>query len=199
MASNINPPGSSLGQGAGAPNTGVTWYSPGLVNIGGMGSSFNAGPANAPELDAMQAELLLMRTLIDGLRTEIHSDRVQCGGILFTSQQYVTNWIVKHGLSDKMELFLDLVLLLSLSFHSLDSDMDEIKFDEHASKRSNSGSTNDAIYELSFWKELQTVFGRTPQNGVAKNSRTLPALPTFGDWDTQLGMNGARHVMAHNI
>jgi hypothetical protein len=119
--------------------------------------------------------------------------------VLFTSQQFATNWVVKHGIEDKMELFLDLVSLSSLSFHSLGTDMDELRFDKYATKRSNKGSTNEAIYELSFRKELPAVFGATPQNGVARNSRTLPALPTFADWDPQLGMNGARHVMAHNI
>jgi hypothetical protein len=164
-----------------------------------MGSSFNATAPNSLEMDSFHAEMSTMRATIDGLRAEIHSDRVQCGGTLFTSLQFATSWILKHGLGDKTELFLDLVSLLSLAFHSLDSDMDEIKFDEHASKRGSTGSTNDAIYELSFRKELPAVFGRTPQNGVAKNARALPALPTFGDWDTQLGMNGARHVMAHNV
>jgi hypothetical protein len=80
-----------------------------------------------------------------------------------------------------MELFLDLVSLSSLSFHSLGTDMDELRFDEYATKRSDKGSTNEAIYELSFRKEHPAVFGATPQNGVSRNSRTLPALPTFAD------------------
>jgi hypothetical protein len=200
--SNINPLGAgwgNVGQDPTRINTGVTWNNPGLVNNGGASSSFHASPSNSQEVDALRAEFAQMKATIDGLRAEIHSDRVHCGGALLTSQQFATNWIVKHGLGDKTELFLDLVSLLSLSFHSLDYDMDEIKFDEHAAKRGSSGSTNDAIYELSFRKELPAVFGRTPQNGVARNARTLPTLPTFGDWDTQLGMNGARHVMAHNI
>jgi hypothetical protein len=98
-----------------------------------------------------------------------------------------------------MELFLDLVSLLSLSFHALDTDLEELRFDEHAAKRSSQGSTNDAIHELSFRRELPAIFGSTPQSGITRNTRSLPALPTFADWDPQLGMNGPRHVMAHNI
>jgi hypothetical protein len=184
------------GQSAGPMHT---WNNPGIVNQGGSGSIFSSPPPPAAVPDYLLQEMAQMKLHLDGLRSEMHSDRVPCGGVLFTSQQFATNWVVKHGIEDKMELFLDLVSLSSLSFHSLGTDMDELRFDEYATKRSDKGSTNEAIYELSFRKELPAVFGATPQNGVARNSRTLPALPSFADWDPQLGMNGARHVMAHNI
>jgi hypothetical protein len=45
--------------------------------------------------------------------------------------------------------------------------MDELRFGEYATKRSDKGSTNKAIYELLFRKEFPTIFGATPQNGVA--------------------------------
>jgi hypothetical protein len=57
-----------------------------------------------------------MKHKLDGLQAEIHSDQVHCGRFLFTSQQFATNWIVQQGVGDKMELVLDLVSLLSLSF-----------------------------------------------------------------------------------
>jgi hypothetical protein len=199
--SNINPGSSSEWPDPNRVNTGVTWTNPGMINSGGPGSVFHSGNDQSSTINELKREMSLMKTLCDGLRAEIGSDRVRTGGVLFTSLQFTQNWIIKHGLADRFELFLDIVSLLSLSFHSLDNDMDEIKFDEHANKRyaNGNGSTNEAIYELSFRKELPSLFGSTPQNGVSKNSRQLPALPSFADWDTQLGMNGARHVMAHNV
>jgi hypothetical protein len=59
--------------------------------------------------------------------------------------------------------------------------------------------STQAVFELSFRNELPQIFGQLPQSGVACNSRALPALPTYGDWDTGLGLNGTRHVLAHNL
>jgi hypothetical protein len=189
--SNINSSASS-NWGGSVPdpnrvNTGVSWTNPGMINSGGPGSVFHSGGNDQSlAINELKHEMSLMKTLCDGLRAEIGSDRVRSGGVLFTSLQFTQNWIIKHGLADRFELFLDIVSLLSLSFHSLDNDMDEIKFDEHATKcyANGTGSTNEAIYKLSFRKELPSLFGSTPQNGVSKSSRQLPTLPNFADWDT---------------
>jgi hypothetical protein len=106
------------------------------MNIGGIGSTFSSAPSPHLVPDAILSEIASMKQAIDGLRTEVNSDRVHCAGLLFTLQQFATNWVVKHGISKKMELFVDLVFLLSLSFHTLDTDLEELRFDEHAAKRS---------------------------------------------------------------
>jgi len=88
---------------------------------------------------------------------------------------------------------------MAIASHDMESDLEELRFDDYSGKRSEYSSTTDAVYVLSFRRELPTIFGKVPSSGVAKNSRILPGLATFNDWDTRLGLDGARHVLLYNI
>jgi hypothetical protein len=130
-----NPLGSAWGaaaSGLSAATTqpGGTLNNPAVVNQGGNGSTFASAAPCTVVTDRLTQEMSQMKLLMDGLRSEMNSERVHCGGVAFTSPQLTTNWAVKQGVEDKMELFLDLVSLSSLSFLLLSSDMDELRFDE---------------------------------------------------------------------
>jgi len=60
-------------------------------------------------------------------------------------------------------------------------------------------SANEALVITSFSLELPESFGLLPNSGVAHDSRVLPALPTFREWDGGDGYNGLKVLLTDRL
>jgi hypothetical protein len=155
-----------------------------------------AGPTIA-EFGALQGQLTALQVQISLMKAQMGSERVDVGLLSFGSLREASSFLATHQAIKDYSLFVCPISLMAVSSHGLGSLMDELKFDDYSSKRGQ--DSTQAVFELSFRNELPQIFGQLPQSGVARNSRAVPALPTYGDWDTGLGLNGTRHVLAHNL
>ena len=154
---------------------------------------------SSDDIGLLKAKISKLEDALDLTKSEMHEKRYTVAGRTFASRRHIAGFLAEHAADDKFGLFFDAVSLMAVSSHDMESDLEELRFDDYSGKRSEYSSTNDAVYVLSFRKELPTIFGKVPASGVAKNSRILPGLGSFADWDTRLGVDGARHVLHHNI
>jgi hypothetical protein len=131
------------------------------------------------------------------MKAQMGTERVNVGLLSFGSQREASAFLVTHQAIKDYSLFVCPISHMAVSSHGLDSLVDKLKFEDYSSKRGQ--DSTQAVFELSFRNELPKLFRQLPQSGVAQNSRALPALPAYSDWDTGLGLNGTRHVLAHNL
>jgi hypothetical protein len=177
------------------------------INVGapsGIGASFSGGaPPVAPgpsaaNFGALQGQLTTLQAQISLMKAQMGTERVDLGLLSFGSLREASAFLATHQAIKDYSLFVCPISLMAVSSHGLDSLMDILKFDDYSSKRGQ--DSTQAMFELSFRNDLPQIFGQLPQSGVARNSWALPAaLPSYGDWDTGLGLNGTQHVLAHNL
>jgi hypothetical protein len=176
------------------------------INVGapsGVGASFSGWPPpaapgpSAADFGALQGQLTALQAQISLMKAQMGTERVDVGLLSFGSLREASSFLATHQAIKDYSLFVCPISLMAVSSHGLDSLMDELKSDDYSSKRGQ--DSTQAVFELSFRNELPQIFGQLPQSGVARNSRALPALPAYADWDTGLGLNGTRHVLAHTL
>jgi hypothetical protein len=85
--------------------------------------------------------------------------------------------------------------LLALMHNGSDSAKSAAEF-ASLSKKVGYSSTDEALIVTSFSLDLPEAFGSLPSSGVARDSRVLPALPTYKEWDGGDGYNGLRIALA---
>ena len=64
------------------------------------------------------------------------------------------------------------------------------------SKKVGYSLTDEALVVTSFSLDLPEAFGSLPTSGVARDTRILPALPSYKEWDAGDGYNGLRITLA---
>jgi hypothetical protein len=47
--------------------------------------------------------------------------------------------------------------------------------------------------------DLPAIFGKVPKSGVTKGDRSLPGLPTYEEWESSCGTDGARPALATSL
>jgi hypothetical protein len=95
-------------------------------------------------------------------------------------------------------LFLDAMSMLALMHNGSDSAKSAAEF-ASLSKKVGYTSTDEALVVTSFSLELPEAFGSLPNSGVTRDSRVLPSLPTYKEWDGGDGYNGLRITLSDRI
>ena len=161
--------------------------------------SSNGGRAAAGEgaIDAQMTERIkrLEDTLKD-VQDEMTSSSVQVGTTLFVSRSQVKAWMDLNGCPARASLFfLDAMSMLALIHNGSDSAKSAAEF-ASLSKKVGYSSTDEALVVTSFSLDLPEAFGSLPTSGVARDTRVLPALPSYKEWDAGDGYNGLRITLA---
>jgi hypothetical protein len=94
--------------------------------------------------------------------------------------------------------FLDALSMLALMHGGSESAKSAAEF-ASITKKVGYDSTDEALVVTSFNLELPEVFGSLPRSGIAKDSRVLPGLPTFKEWDGGDGYLGLKVELANKL
>jgi hypothetical protein len=89
--------------------------------------------------------------------------------------------------------------LLALMYSGSETAKAAAEFASVTKKVGYSSSTDEALVVTSFSLILPEVFGSLPSSGIARDSRILPALPTFWEWDGGDGYNGLKVALSDQL
>ena len=144
----------------------------------------------------LQERVRVLEDTLKDIQDEMTSSSVQIGTTLFVSKSQVRAWMDLNGCPPRACLFfLDAMSLLALMHNGSDSAKSAAEF-ASLSKKVGYSSTDEALVVTSFSLDLPESFGSLPNSGVARDTRVLPALPTYKEWDSGDGYNGLRITLA---
>lgn len=95
--------------------------------------------------------------------------------------------------------FLDAMALLALMHSGSELAKATAEFMSVTKKVGYSSPADEALVVTSFSLELPEAFGSLPSSGVARDSRLLPALPTFKEWNWGNGYNGLKITLMEKL
>jgi hypothetical protein len=179
LEAKITTHGNSPGSGFGNPWIGPTVTSPLQPNPVGSNTHF-------------EGRIRFLEDQIKDMQDEMASSSVKVGTLTFVSRSQTRAWMDSHGVPPKACLFfLDAMSMLALMHSGSESAQAAAQF-ASVTKKVGYSSPDEALVVTSFSLELPEAFGALPSSGVARDSRILPALPTFKEWDGGDGYNGLK-------
>jgi hypothetical protein len=159
-----------------------------------------AGGESTTELEArINARLRALEEQARDMQEEMATSSVKIGIATFASRSHTKAWMDTNGCPTRAGLyFLDAMSVLALMHNGSDSAKTAAEF-ASVTKKVGYSSPDEALVVTSFSLELPEAFGALPSSGVARDSRLLPALPTFKEWDGGNGYNGLKHTIADKL
>jgi hypothetical protein len=173
------------------------WFGSGLnagatlpaSNVGARGGN---GPPSDERINYLEAQL-------KELQDEMASSSVKVGVVTFVSRTQTKAWMDRNGVPARSSLFfLDAMSMLALMHSGSESAKAAAEF-ASVTKKVGYSSPDEALVVTSFSLELPEAFGSLPNSGVARDSRILPALPTFKEWDGGDGYNGLKVTLSDKL
>jgi hypothetical protein len=136
---------------------------------------------------------------IKDLQDKVAFSSVKIGVITFTSRMKTKAWMDRTNCTKWSCLFvLDAMSLLALMHSGSESARAIVEFTS-ITKKVGYASPDEVLIIMSFSLELPKAFGSLPNSGVAQDSRLLPALPTFKEWDGGDGYNGLKVTLMEKL
>jgi hypothetical protein len=133
------------------------------------------------------------------MQDELSFSRVKVGTLTFVSRTQTKAWLDANGVHGRACLFyLDAMSLLALMHSGSESAKAAAEF-ASVTKKVGYSSTDEALVVTSFSLVLPEAFGSLPSSGVTRDSRMLPALPTFREWDGGDGYNGLKVALSDKL
>jgi hypothetical protein len=140
----------------------------------------------------MEGRIQFLEDQIKDMQDEMAASSVKVGTLTIVSRSQTRAWMDSHGVPPKGCLFfLDAMSMLALMHSGSESVQAAAQF-ASVTKKVGYSSPDEALVVTSFSLELPEAFGALPSSGVARDSRILPALPTFKEWDGGDGYNGLK-------
>jgi hypothetical protein len=148
----------------------------------------------------MEESLRTLEAQVKELQDEIAFSRVKIGVQTFTSRAQTKAWMdMNHCPKRSALFFLDAMGLLALMHGgSMSSTKSAVEF-ASVTKKVGYTSTDEALVVTSFTLELPEAFGSLPDLGVVRDSRLLPALPTFKEWDGGDSYHGLKIMLMEKL
>jgi len=142
------------------------------------------------------SRLLALEQAMKEIRSNMEGERIEVAGRLFESREQIKAWLKLNAAGTGMFVhFLDPPGLLNIGSNNHTSNLGVLKFEADAAKAGHTGE-EEALVAASFKIEVPSIFGNDSQNREAtKDSRELPGVGRFEDWDTGNGYTGARYVL----
>jgi hypothetical protein len=134
------------------------------------------------------------------LEEQLQANRVDVGGISFKSRTFVRTWLTTNasGVGAYVH-FVDAHSLLNLASEDLGTNNKVLTFQTNAAK-SGYSSAEEALIGSSFKIELPAMFGKDSSNASAsKDTRVLPAVQSFDEWNPSNGYTGAKHLFNRKV
>jgi hypothetical protein len=168
-------------------NTGLAsnWFSAGL-NAGTtlpMSNVTTRGGNGLPSKECIN----FLEAQLKELQDEMGLSSVKVGVVTFVSQTQMKAWMDRNSVPLCSSLFfLDAMSMLALMHSGSESAKAATEF-ALVTQKVGYSSPDEALVVTSFSLELPEAFGSLPNLGVAQDSRILPMLPTFKEWDSGVG------------
>jgi hypothetical protein len=157
-----------------------------------VGARGGNGPPSDERINYLEAQL-------KELQDEMASSSVKVGVVTFVSRTQTKAWMDRNGVPARSSLFfLDAMSMLALMHSGSESAKAAAEF-ASVTKKVGYSSPDEALVVTSFSLELPEAFGSLPNSGVARDSRILPALPTFKEWDGGDGYNGLKVTLSDKL
>jgi hypothetical protein len=193
-------PGLSTSSG---PARGVQW---GISNMGlNSGLTPAATGPNTGATGLTGASAAVLNDLQDRVKTledQMEDRRVEIGTVVFKSQGDTMAWLLANASRPGAHVhFMDAHSLMNLSSsNSGNIDSSEILSFQSSAAKSGYSTSEEALISTSFKIELPSFFGKDATSNMAScDTRVLPAIKAYGDWDPEDGYNGARHRFAKMV
>ena len=181
--------------------SGVTWGVTGgsTPTSTGLSAPMATNPSSRITV-GIEARLSTLETKLSSLEEQLIASRVDLGGQVFKSKHSTAAWLLVHAPSSEGFIyFADPHSLLNVGSVDFTSTTEAITLEAHSHK-SGYKSKEEAHVMASFTIELPEIFGKDPKaSNASKDTRVLPAVKTYGDWDRGDGYNGARYRYFHKI
>jgi hypothetical protein len=134
--------------------------------------------------EALTVRVQFLEAQLKDMQDEMTAQSVQIGTVNFVSRTMVKAWMDHNGCPPPRTciFFLDAMSVLALMHGGSESAKLAAEF-ASITKKVGYESTDEALVVTSFNLELPEAFGSLPKSGIAKDSRVLPGLPTFREWD----------------
>jgi hypothetical protein len=154
---------------------------------------------NGPQqLHQLTETVVTMQASLQSMRDQLASELVRVSTVNFISRSFTKNWLSTEGSKAEISFFLDARSLLELIHDPHYSHVEAVNLDGKL-KAAGHGSRDDALTVHSFEVELPAMFGKESSSGVTRDSRALPGIPTFKEWDAGGGIRGAKFNLATNL
>jgi hypothetical protein len=185
------------------PPPGQHWSFPN--HLGGVGVSAGTNATNQAttsgggDVGALTERVRFLEAQVKDMQDELTSQSVQIGTATFVSRTQVKAWMDLHQCPPRTCIFfLDALSMLALMHGGSESAKSAAEF-ASITKKVGYDSTDEALVVTSFNLELPEAFGSLPRSGIAKDSRVLPGLPTFKEWDGGDGYLGLKVELANKL
>ena len=163
-----------------------------------------AAPVLGPSPDAfsaLAAEIKFVKDSLSELRDDLGSEAVSVGTYDFPSMSALGAFITQEGIPPTgFVCFPDALALLAVAHRSGLNGADEAIDFEVKLKKSGYKTQEEAKVAGSFMLALPAHFGVAPRTGAAsRDSRMLPGVPTYGDWDSDNGYVGLTYDLKTDV
>jgi hypothetical protein len=149
--------------------------------------------------EALSARVQFLEAQLKDMQDEMTAKSVQIGTVNFVSRAMVKAWMDQTKCPPRTCIFfLDAMSVLALMHGGSESAKTAAEF-ASITKKVGYESTDEALVVTSFNLELPEAFGSLPRSGIAKDSRVLPGLPTFREWDGGDGYLGLKVELANKL
>jgi hypothetical protein len=195
-----------------APKSGISW------NLPPTGTQANAQsiPSQAPGVtisqsaptgpaamggpnQAVLAKLAGLEARMGDVEQRLSATAVEMGGTVFRSRRDTKAWLALNAPAAGGYLyFMDAHAFMGLAFQDLNTPAELVKFEAEAGK-AGYANPQEAIASTGFRIELPTFFGRDPKATAAVDTRVLPGIKAYDDWDSGNGFTGARRYLLKQV
>ena len=193
---------------AGLSNAGSGSRPPASLSLGFAGSATGGTSAGAPAatlppdaIGALQEEVKFVKDCIVEIRDELGADAVTIGDQVFQSRSALTSLFTKESVPPQAFCcFPDALGLMGVSHRrGLEGDGEALDYQVKL-RKSGFATVEEAKVANTFLLAIPAHFGSAPKTGAsARDSRTLPGVPTHNDWDSGNGYVGLAYDLAADV
>ena len=181
------------------PASGLNWTFPTQGVSAGTTATQQTTTAGGGDVGALTERVRFLEAQVKDMQDELASQSVQIGSATFVSRTQVKAWMDLNQCPPRTCIFfLDALSMLALMHGGSESAKSAAEF-ASITKKVGYDSTDEALVVTSFNLELPEAFGSLPRSGIAKDSRVLPGLPTFREWDGGDGYLGLKVELANKL
>jgi hypothetical protein len=163
------------------------------------GLSMQGSSTRTDKEEALNVRVRFLEAQLKDMQDEMTTQSVQIGSVNFVSRTMVKAWMDQTRCPPRTCIFfLDAMSVLALMHGGYESAKSAAEF-ASITKKVGYETTEEALVVTSFKLELPEAFGSLPKTGIAKDSRVLPGLPTFREWDGGDGYLGLKVELANKL
>jgi hypothetical protein len=211
------PQPSSFAPNPNAPRSGISWNLPpaggqppvmtgAQAKVASTSTGVNArqtvstGPAaTGGPSQAMLAKIAGLEARMNDVEQRLSATAVEMGGTVFRSRRDTKAWLAVNASAAGAYLyFMDAHAFMGLAFQDLFTPAELVKFKAEAGK-AGYANPQEAIVSTGFRIELPTFFGRDPKATAAVDTRVLPGIKDYENWDSGNGFTGARRYLLKQV